>query len=72
MDTKLTNSKAYIFTKVIAVNDINEATKTAYELARPSGYVILTPASASFDMYIDYKDRAEKFKQAALRLNLTD
>ena len=60
------------FTKVIAVNDINEATKTAYELARPSGYVILTPASASFDMYIDYKDRAEKFKQAALRLNFTD
>lgn len=60
------------FTKVIAVNDIKEATKTAYELACPSGYVILTPASASFDMYIDYKDRAEKFKEAVFKLPLTD
>lgn len=59
------------FTKVIAVNDIYEAAKTAYSLAEPSGYVILTPASTSFDMFNDYKDRAEKFKEAVLRLSPT-
>ncbi len=60
------------FTKVIAVNDIYEATKTAYLLAKPSGYVILTPASTSFDMFNDYKERAEKFKDAVLHLDPTE
>ncbi len=60
------------FTKVIAVNDIYEATKTAYEKSKPSGYVILSPASTSFDMFNDYKDRAEKFKEAVMRLILPE
>lgn len=56
------------FTNVIAVNDIYEATKISYELAKPSGCVILSPASTSFDMFNDYKDRAEKFKDAVRHL----
>ena len=60
------------FTKVITSNDIYEATKIAYTQARPDGYVILTPASTSFDMFENYKDRAEKFKDAVSRLDLHD
>ena len=50
--------------RVILVNDINEATKTAYYESAKNGYVILSPASASFDMFENYKDRAEKFIDA--------
>lgn len=57
------------FTKVIAVNDIYEATKIAHSLAKPSGNVVLSPASTSFDMFENYKDRAEKFKDAVSRLH---
>ena len=35
----------------------------AYELARPSGVVLLAPACASFDMFRDYADRGRQFKQ---------
>ena len=35
----------------------------AFELARPSGVVLLAPACASFDMFRDYADRGRQFKQ---------
>ena len=50
--------------KLILANDIYEATKIAYGLAKKGDYIILTPASASFDMFENYIDRAEKFKDA--------
>ena len=36
----------------------------AYELARPSGVVVLAPACASFDMLRDYAERGRSFKSA--------
>ena len=48
----------------LIVNDIFEATKVAYKEATSGDYVILSPASASFDMFKSYKERAEKFKEA--------
>lgn len=56
---------------VIAVRDavtMDEAVATAFELARPSGVVLLAPACASFDMFRDYAERGERFKQAVARL----
>ena len=50
--------------RVILVNNIYEATKIAYKEARAGDFVVLTPASASFDMFENYIDRAEKFKDA--------
>ena len=35
----------------------------AFELAKPSGVVLLAPACASFDMFRDYADRGRKFKE---------
>ena len=49
---------------MILVNNIYEATKIAYKEARAGDFVVLTPASASFDMFENYIDRAEKFKDA--------
>ena len=45
-----------------------EAIATAFDLAKPSGVVLLAPACASFDMFRDYADRGRKFKEAVARL----
>lgn len=47
---------------------MDEAVRTAYELARPSGVVVLAPACASFDMFRDYAERGHRFKDAVQRL----
>ncbi len=50
--------------KIINVNNIVEAVNASYKEAVAGDYVILSPASASFDMFKNYKERAEKFKEA--------
>ena len=40
----------------------------AYELARPSGVVLLAPACSSFDMFRDYADRGRRFKNEVKRI----
>jgi UDP-N-acetylmuramoylalanine--D-glutamate ligase len=42
---------------------MREAVRLASELARPAGTVLLAPACASFDMFHDYAERGEAFKQ---------
>jgi UDP-N-acetylmuramoylalanine--D-glutamate ligase len=41
----------------------------AYELAKPSGVVLLAPACASFDMFRDYAERGRRFKEEVRRLS---
>jgi UDP-N-acetylmuramoylalanine--D-glutamate ligase len=52
----------------VEVNDMAVAVAQAWELARPGDVVLLSPASASFGRFVDYRDRGEQFKAAALRL----
>src|SRR6185295_4133832 len=40
----------------------------AYELARPSGVVLLAPACSSFDMFRDYAERGRMFKEEVRKL----
>ena len=47
---------------------IEEAVRTAFELAKPSGVVLLAPACASFDMFRDYAERGQKFKEAVKKI----
>jgi UDP-N-acetylmuramoylalanine--D-glutamate ligase len=44
---------------------IEEATRTAFELAPAQGTVLLAPACASWDMFRDYEERGERFTAAA-------
>lgn len=44
---------------------IEDAVRTAFELARPDGCVVLAPACASWDQFRDYAERGDRFAAAA-------
>ncbi len=45
-----------------------EAVKVAYKIAEKGDTVLLSPACASFDLFENYEDRGNKFKQAVREL----
>jgi UDP-N-acetylmuramoylalanine--D-glutamate ligase len=47
---------------------IEEAARTAFELAPTGGSVLLAPACASWDMFRDYAERGDRFAAAALEI----
>ena len=53
--------------KVIRVNTLKEAVSVAFGMAEQGDYVILSPASASFDMFKNYKEKALLFKECVLK-----
>ena len=57
------------------VKNLNEAINLSYKTAKTliTNYplpitIIFSPASASFDMFKDYKERGEKFKEIVRKL----
>jgi UDP-N-acetylmuramoylalanine--D-glutamate ligase len=46
-----------------------EAVRAAADLARPGDTVLLAPAAASFDMFVSYVDRGERFAAAVSQLH---
>ena len=48
--------------------DMSSAVKTAFASAAPGAAVVLAPACASFDMFRDYAERGQVFKQEVLKL----
>ncbi|MEK7526274.1 MAG: UDP-N-acetylmuramoyl-L-alanine--D-glutamate ligase [Patescibacteria group bacterium] len=52
----------------LGMTTMQEIFKTSMKLANPGSVVILSPATASFGMFIDYKDRGNQFKEAVKSL----
>jgi UDP-N-acetylmuramoylalanine--D-glutamate ligase len=52
---------------VVDAATLAEAVRRAWALARPDGVVLLAPACASFDMFVDYADRGRRFKEEVRR-----
>jgi len=49
--------------KVLRAQTLNEAVSMAAGLAREGGVVLLSPAYKSFDMFKDFEDRGNQFKE---------
>ena len=56
-------SALYNHTNITKVKDLEEAVLTAWNKAQPGDVILLSPACASFDMFRDYVERGNRFKQ---------
>src|SRR5699024_12505330 len=52
----------------VLVEDMTQAIKTAYNKSKAGDVVLLSPASASWDMYKSYEIRGNEFKDIVMRL----
>ena len=52
----------------LGIKNMNEIVKKSFEITKKGGVVILSPAAASFDMFQNYKDRGNQFKEAVNKL----
>ena len=53
---------------IVETAGAEEAVKVAYKIAEKGDSVLLSPACASFDLFENYEDRGDKFKQAVREL----
>jgi UDP-N-acetylmuramoylalanine--D-glutamate ligase len=53
---------------VIRAESMAEAVAAAAGIARPGDVVLLAPAAASFDMFVDYAARGDAFRTAVVEL----
>ena len=56
------------FTDYSTVKDMEEAVRKAYDMAVEGDTVLLSPACASWDMYNNFEQRGEHFKECVNRL----
>jgi UDP-N-acetylmuramoylalanine--D-glutamate ligase len=54
--------------EIVDTKSIEEAVRQAYFLAEKGDTVLLSPACASFDLFKNYEDRGNKFKEAVRNL----
>ncbi|MCX8059976.1 MAG: UDP-N-acetylmuramoyl-L-alanine--D-glutamate ligase, partial [Aquificaceae bacterium] len=56
-------AKAWSGCEVYLAGSLEEAVERAFKVASPGDVLLFSPACASFDMFRDYKERGEKFKE---------
>ena len=53
---------------IVSTDDISEAVNSAYKISKPGDVVLLSPACASFDLFKNYEDRGNQFKDQVRKL----
>ncbi len=54
--------------QVVKAEDMRDAVNKAFERAKPSGVVLLSPGCASFDMFDSFEHRGQVFKEEVYRI----
>lgn len=65
---KLKTAFSNILTDISETQDVTEACQNALAKANKGDIVLLSPACASFDLFRNYEDRGNQFKEAVLKL----
>jgi UDP-N-acetylmuramoylalanine--D-glutamate ligase len=65
---KLIDVFAPVSELMVETNKMSEAVKIAYKIASAGDTVLLSPACASFDLFENYEDRGNQFKEAVRNL----
>lgn len=65
---KIKKTFADIVPDIIETQDMKDAVRSAYYLAKDGETVLLSPACASFDLFENYEDRGRQFKMAVREL----
>ncbi len=63
--------EGYQLETILEVNTMKEAVTLAAQHAEPGDIVLLSPAAASFGLFVDYQDRGDQFKAAVQALTDT-
>ncbi len=66
--TKLAEQQGKTAPTIKFADSMAEAVQLAAELMSPQGVMLMSPASASFGMFKDYRDRGEQFQKAVKSL----
>ncbi len=67
-NSKIINTYKNVMPIIVETKGAEEAVKVAYKLAEKGDNVLLSPACASFDLFKNYEDRGNQFKEAILKL----
>ncbi len=69
---KLVREFTGVVPQVVSASSLDEAMRAAVSLALPGDTVLLSPACASFDLFRNYENRGEEFKEWVKRNLLED
>jgi UDP-N-acetylmuramoylalanine--D-glutamate ligase len=67
-NTKINEAFGDIVPLIVNTENTVDAVKTAYHFANKGEAVLLSPACASFDLFKNYEDRGNQFKEAVRNL----
>ncbi|BDW91661.1 UDP-N-acetylmuramoylalanine--D-glutamate ligase [Flagellimonas marinaquae] len=67
-NSKLKDAFGNVIDLVVETFSMEEAVKVAYKIAERGDAVLLSPACASFDLFSNYEDRGDQFKNAVKKL----
>lgn len=65
---KLAETFGSIIPQIISVSSMKDAVAAAYKVGQKGDVVLLSPACASFDLFENYEDRGNQFKQMVREL----
>ncbi|NND79933.1 MAG: UDP-N-acetylmuramoyl-L-alanine--D-glutamate ligase [Maribacter sp.] len=67
-NSKIVDAFGNVVDLMVETYAMEEAVKVAYKIAERGDFVLLSPACASFDLFENYEDRGQQFKEAIKNL----